>query len=101
MELNAIRRRLNEGGSHPVSAPDIAKVALGTTLHATRSAGGLDSSTRWRAPENRDLHSRAITVTVAGGEILVAGLDDLIAMTRAAGRPLDLPDIADLTEPDR
>jgi hypothetical protein len=40
-----------------------------------------------------------VTVDVADTAVLVAGLDDLIAMKRAAGRPLDLQDIADLTEP--
>jgi hypothetical protein len=33
-------------------------------------------------------------------ELAVAGLDDLISMKRASGRPVDLEDVAALTEPD-
>jgi len=32
--------------------------------------------------------------------IAVAGRDDLISMKRAGGRPVDLDDLAALTEPD-
>jgi hypothetical protein len=35
------------------------------------------------------LHANAIPVQVAGCRVLVAGLDDLISMKRAAGRPKD------------
>ena len=36
------------------------------------------------------LVGRAIAVEILGAEVRVAGLDDLIAMKRAAGRPKDL-----------
>jgi hypothetical protein len=49
------------------------------------------------APPYDDLRKRAIEVEVRGTRIRIASLDDLIAMKRAAGRPRDLRDIADLT----
>jgi hypothetical protein len=42
---------------------------------------------------------RALRLDVAGVTVLVAGLDDLIAMKRASGRPIDRGDIATLTSP--
>lgn len=45
------------------------------------------------------LAGRAIEVGVAGVLFRVVGLDDLIAMKRAAGRPKDVLDLADLTNP--
>lgn len=43
------------------------------------------------------LVDRAVTVTVRGVAIPMVGLDDLISMKRASGRPKDLADIAELT----
>ena len=45
------------------------------------------------APAYADLRDRAMVVDLEGREVRVAGIDDLIAMKRAAGRPRDLDDI--------
>ena len=45
--------------------------------------------------------TRAIAIDLGGLEIRIAGLDDLIRMKQASGRPQDLGDIAALTAPDR
>jgi predicted nucleotidyltransferase len=47
-----------------------------------------------------ELRSRALVVNLDGIEIPVAGLDDLVRMKRAAGRPQDLTDIGALTRDD-
>jgi hypothetical protein len=47
-----------------------------------------------------DLRSRALVVGLDGFEVAVAGLDDLVRMKRAAGRPQDLTDIGALTRDD-
>lgn len=99
-ELDA-KRHLPAGAARRVLAADVAAVALGTTLHTRTSAGALDIlGAPAGAPPYEQLRARAVPTTLAGIDVLVAGLDDLIAMKRAAGRPLDLQDIADLTEPD-
>ena len=46
-----------------------------------------------------DLRARAIETTAAGTVVRVVGLDDLIRMKRASGRPQDLRDIANLSPP--
>ena len=47
-----------------------------------------------------ELRRRALVVELDGIEIPVAGLDDLVRMKRAAGRPQDLIDIGALTRDD-
>jgi hypothetical protein len=96
-ELDA-ERLLPGADPRPVVAADVATIAPGTTLHAATAAGALDIVGRPAgAPGYADLKARSIAAEVAGTNVLVAGLDDLIAMKRAAGRPIDLRDIADLT----
>lgn len=48
-----------------------------------------------------ELRSRALVIDLDGVEIAIVGLDDLIRMKRAAGRPEDLEDIAVLTAIER
>jgi hypothetical protein len=47
-----------------------------------------------------DLAGRALVVEIAGRDVTVAGVDDLIRMKRAAGREQDLLDIAALARAD-
>jgi hypothetical protein len=48
-----------------------------------------------------DLRNRALVITLSERLIPIASRDDLIAMKRASARPVDLSDIAALTEPER
>lgn len=48
-----------------------------------------------------DLRERALVISLAGHSIPIASRDDLISMKRASGRPIDLADVAALTEPER
>ena len=47
-----------------------------------------------------DLRSRSLKLELGDLQLLVAGRDDLIAMKRASGQPIDRGDILALTEPD-
>ena len=62
-------------------------------LHVLRDVPG--------APAYDDLRSRALVVQLGGVPLAIAGLDDLIAMKRASGRPADIGDIAVLTAVER
>lgn len=48
-----------------------------------------------------EMRERALVVDLDGNEVAIVGLDDLIRMKRAAGRPADLDDIAALAEVER
>jgi hypothetical protein len=50
------------------------------------------------APRYEDLKAHADLIDVAGHEVAVASVRDLVAMKRAAGRPRDLEDIAALEQ---
>lgn len=62
-------------------------------LHVLREVPG--------APAYDDLRSRALVVELNGIPLAITGLDDLISMKRASGRPADLADIAVLTALER
>ncbi len=62
-------------------------------LHILRDVPG--------APAYGDLRARALVVELNGSPLAIAGLDDVIAMKRASGRPADMSDIAVLTAIER
>ena len=51
------------------------------------------------APPYEELRAGALVIQLGGLEIAIAGRDDLISMKRAGARPVDLDDLAVLTEP--
>lgn len=51
------------------------------------------------AGDYTDLRARSVETSAAGVVVRVVGLDDLIRMKRASGRPQDLRDIANLSPP--
>lgn len=48
------------------------------------------------APRYQELKAEALEADLGSMKVLVASIDDLIAMKRAAGRPKDLGHIAEL-----
>jgi hypothetical protein len=52
------------------------------------------------APPYEELRRRALRIKLGQLDVAIAGLDDLISMKRASARPIDLEDIAALTEPE-
>lgn len=52
------------------------------------------------APSYANLRRRALEIRLGAKMIAVAGRDDLINMKRASARPVDLDDLAALTEID-
>ncbi len=88
--VDASFRKLDPRDSFDLARADVLKLATAAgDLDVINGAPG--------APPYEDLRKRAIEVEVRGTPIRIASLDDLIAMKRAAGRPRDLRDIADLT----
>jgi hypothetical protein len=75
----------------------------GVNFALTTTAGRLDlwtdASELKGARPYPEMRQRAVEATALGHRILVVGLDDLIAMKAAAGRPQDLDDVAALTDP--
>jgi hypothetical protein len=88
-ELAAIRRGL------PADAPqmpplDARTLRAGGLFTLTTSAGDFDLLATPDPDLDFDrLRATAVSTTVAGHPVLVASLDDLISMKRAAGRPKD------------
>lgn len=98
LEAEAWRTRL------PVAVTDPQLLKVAPLIPLTTRDGRLDllniAHTAGAPASFDDLRQRALVVELDGLEIAIAGLDDLIRMKRAAGRPHDLTDIASLTRAD-
>ena len=88
----------------PVAVTDPQLLKAAPMIPLTTRDGRLDllniAHTAGAPASYDDLRERALVVELDGLEIAIAGLDDLIRMKRAAGRPHDLTDIASLTRSD-
>jgi predicted nucleotidyltransferase len=88
-ELVAIRRAV-PADVPPMPPLDARTLRAGNVFTLSTSAGDLDLLAMPDPGFDYErLRSNAIRVLVAGQDVLVASLDDLIAMKRAAGRPKD------------
>jgi hypothetical protein len=82
---------------------DARTLAEGGNFTLVTRAGGLDffNEVPGGAPYDQ-VRAHSITADLGDGlEIRIAGIDDLLAMKRAAGRPQDVRDIATLTHIER
>lgn len=106
--LERLAAALRELGARPAGArepppgwlvDDALRAESGPASFDT-DAGGVDVHRHplGAAPFD-DLRARALVLDVLGMRVPVAGRDDLIAMKRAAGRPVDRGDIVALTAP--
>lgn len=98
--LRALGARVLNAGQEDIEVD--AKMLPRATIwqFATRD-GGID--VMHDVPGGRsysELSDRALHVRLGEIEVPVVGLDDLIQMKLARGRPLDLADVAALTDPD-
>jgi hypothetical protein len=77
--------------------PDAKTLRRIELLTLNTAAGGLDLLAHPKgAPPYDALRKRASRFDVGGFHVLVASVDDLVAMKRAAGREKDLADIEEL-----
>jgi hypothetical protein len=102
--LERLTAALTELRARPVGAarpqPTRLRLPATGTLELDTDAGGVDVhlSPPGAAPYD-ELKARGLTIPLGDVQLHVAGLDDLIAMKRASGRPIDRGDIVALTEP--
>ena len=92
---------LTELGARPVGARAPARFSIPETgvLELDTDVGGIDvHPAPLGAAPYAELRERALVIELEV-PVPVAALDDLIAMKRASGRPIDRGDIVALTEP--
>lgn len=79
---------------------DPTTLATGASFSLDTDAGPIDYLNDVPgADDYQALRARAVETTAAGVAVHVVGIDDLIRMKRASGRPKDLRDIANLNPP--
>ena len=87
-------------GQPPVGWALEASSFTGGVVALDTRAGGVDIHGEPLGGARYDqVRARALVLDVAGARVPVAGLDDLIAMKRASGRPIDRGDVLALTQP--
>jgi predicted nucleotidyltransferase len=94
VELNATLRGVRDPVPFVPDRPTLRRVGL---LTLETEAGPLDLMTQPAgAPAYERLRRRADRYDVGGFSVLVASLEDLLVMKRAASRPQDLIDVEEL-----
>jgi uncharacterized nucleotidyltransferase DUF6036 len=73
----------------------------GADLGLATNLGMLDILQELVGVDYRGLRDRAVRGRLGAEEVLLAGVDDLVAMKLRAGRPIDLQDIAAITAHER
>ena len=92
--LGELEARLRNVDADVPFVPDEETLDRVELLTLDTSAGWLDvHKSLDGAPAYATLRRRAERIKLDGFSVLVASVDDLIAMKRAAGRPIDLTDI--------
>jgi hypothetical protein len=101
-ELEARPRDVGaEGAEIPVSDPERLAIAAIVPPLLTRHGQLHILKEPKGAREFDEMRERALVVDLDGNDVAIVSLDDLIRMKRMAGRPVDLDDIAVLTEVER
>jgi predicted nucleotidyltransferase len=97
--LERLALALGDLGAHPAdrptgSTPSARELGAASTHVLETEAGGLDVHlTPAGAASWAELRRRALVLDVVDTRVAVAGLDDLIALKRATGRPIDRSDV--------
>jgi hypothetical protein len=98
--LNALDARVLNPGSEGAKI-DAATLPRATLWQFATRHGAIDVLHDVPgAPSYDGLRARALEIQLGGIALAVAGRDDLISMKRASARPVDLEDLAALTELD-
>jgi hypothetical protein len=98
--LNALNARVLNPGSEGARV-DANMLPRATLWQFATPHGAIDVlNDAPGAPPYEELRRRALDVRLGDMNIAIVGHDDLINMKRASARPIDLEDIAALTEPE-
>lgn len=98
--LNALNARVLNPGSEGARV-DVNMLPRATLWQFATPHGAIDVlNDAPGAPPYEELRRRALDVQLGDMNIAIVGRDDLINMKRASARPVDLDDIAALTEPE-
>jgi hypothetical protein len=103
--LERLVAALSELRARPVGAAapttEQPRLPADGVLELDTDGGGVDVHMRPAgAAPYADVRARSLNLDLGDLHVQVAGRDDLIAMKRASGRPIDRSDILALTEPD-